>query len=126
MPDEDIPYGRPNLRDAYRRGWNAWVEDRLRPDRQFLGDGHWAKAWLDGYIAAEDAENPTLMNNHVYEENPYSEEQPQRHEAWKEGFRAGGRGEPLPKRDNGAHNDMKIERARIQGYQAALEKKIED
>lgn len=126
MPDEEIPYETPNLRDAYRRGWNAWVENRLRPDRQLLGDGHWAKAWLDGYIDAEDAETPALMKNGLDEENPYSEAQAQRHEAWNEGFRAGDRGEPLPKRDNDAHRDTQTERARIEGYQAALEKKVED
>lgn len=56
MPTKDqIPYDDTELREAYRRGWKAWVEGRLRPKRRSLGGGDWAAAWLKGYIAAEDA-----------------------------------------------------------------------
>ena len=57
MPDDkQIPYEEPTLRNAYRRGWEAWVQGRVRPERHSLGKGNWARAWLEGYIAAKDGD----------------------------------------------------------------------
>lgn len=127
MPDgKQMPYGDPDLREAYRHGWKARVQGRLRPERQRLGPGNWAKAWLEGYMAAEDAEEDGHPPPSLNDRNPYSGEEDRLQQAWEEGYRAGKQGEPLPKPGGEAYDDPETERACLEGYQVALKERSKD
>ena len=133
MIDEETPYDDPALRDAFRRGWRAWVEGALRPAPGELKSTKEAKAWLDGYISAEDVEQktdaedaeqqPDVEKADLDAPNPYSEDEPQLRKAWKEGYHAGKEGAPLPDPDSGVYDDPQTELACVEGYQAGLEQK---
>lgn len=133
MIDEETPYDDPALRDAFRRGWSAWVEGAVRPAPGELKSTKEAKAWLDGYIAAEDAEHETdvvdaeqktdVEGAGLDASNPYSEDEPQFRMAWEEGYHAGKEGASLPDPDSGVYEDPQTELACVEGYQAGLEQK---
>lgn len=151
MIDEETLYDDPALRDAFRRGWSAWVEGAVRPAPGELKSTKEAKAWLDGYIAAEDAEQEAdeeyveLKTDAEDAEqeagvedarqetdaegadldapNPYSEDESQLRKAWKEGYHAGKEGAHLPDPDSGVYDDHQTELACVEGYQAGLEQK---
>lgn len=161
MDEEQIPYEDPDLRKAYRWGWEAWFQGRLRPKRHRVHDGKSAKAWLEGYIAAEDAEvskengagsdveeaggtidsdtvnakeaggtengegakNTSGEVRDLSDANPYGESEARLREAWTEGYRSGSRGDPLTKSADEVRDDAQLVRARLKGYQAALEQR---
>ena len=174
MDEEQIPYDDPDLRRAYQWGWEAWLQGTTRPERQRVPNGKSAKAWLEGYIAAEDTgdveeesgsddvadagdaaqdcavEDDSVEDGTTYAKdaddteertdtentgsdeldlsgpNPYGKEEARRREAWTEGYRAGHRGEALTRPDSDAHDDLQVMRARVEGYQAALEQREKD
>jgi hypothetical protein len=131
LDESEIPYNNPALQKAYRRGWTAWGEGQLRPKRKNLGGRLWASAWLDGYLDAEDAEDGGAEKSDTEDStspsfndrNPYSDQDDRLRQAWKQGYYAGKKGEPLPEPHNEAQEDPAVKRASLEGYQAALERR---
>lgn len=59
------------------------------------------------------------------ESNPYPEDEPKLHEAWREGYHAGRTGAPVPEPGETRYDDTRAELAWIRGYRFAQEQSPE-
>lgn len=55
MEDQN-PYDNPALREAFRRGWKAWVRGEARYVDEIYKDSERGQAWIEGFEAAEEQE----------------------------------------------------------------------